>query len=323
MSEPPTIQPPVNEPPVSEPPVIELRGVTKSFGHKPVLRGVDLAVPRGQTFAFLGRNGQGKTTTIRTLLGLIRPDAGTVRVLGLDPAADPLAIRRRVGYVAEDPVLFGWMRVGQLMDFVAPFYPTWDAARAKDLADRFELPMRTRFKHLSKGQGVRVALLLAVAHRPELVILDDPTLGLDPIMRKEFLRDLVTHLQAERVSVFFSSHLLYEVEPVADSVVILDRGRVVLSAATDDLRADVKRLVVPAAAAGVLAGLPGLLDLSVDGRRAAAVVSDVAAARVALSAAGVDIDVEVVDLNLDEIFEAYVIGRKGGDRATVAVEGVA
>ena len=129
--------------------------------------------------------------------------------------------------MAEDPALFGWMRVGQLMSFVAPFYPTWDAARAKDLADRFELPLRTRCRHLSKGQGVRVALLLALAHRPELVILDDPTLGLDPIMRKEFLRDLVTHLQAERTSVFFSSHLLYEVEPVADSVVILDAGRVI------------------------------------------------------------------------------------------------
>ena len=288
-------------------PVIDLRDVRKRFGKTDVLRGVDLTMPPGQTFAFLGRNGQGKTTTIRTLLGLIRPDSGSVRVLGLDPAADPLEIRRRVGYVAEDQQMFGWMRVGQLLSFVAPFYPTWDAARARQLVDRYELPVRTRVRHLSKGQGVRVALVLALAHRPELVILDDPTLGLDPIMRKAFLRDLVTHLQGERTSVFFSSHLLYEIEPVADSVVILDRGRVLRQAATDDLRAAVKRLVAPAAAAPVLAGLPGLLDLARSGRQVTAVVADVAAARPVLAAAGVSAD--EVDLNLDEIFEAFVIGR--------------
>jgi ABC-2 type transport system ATP-binding protein len=288
-------------------PVIELRGVRKSFRRKEVLRGVDLSVPPGQTFAFLGRNGAGKTTTIRMLLGLLRPDAGQVRVLGLDPQRDALEIRRRVGYLAEDPVLFGWMRVGQLLSFTRPFYPTWDQTWAGELADRFELPMETRIKYLSKGQSVRVALLLALAHRPELVILDDPTLGLDPIMRKEFLRDLVTYLQGERVSVFFSSHLLYEIEPVADWVVILDRGRVVIQAPTEQLRADVKRLIAPLDAEPALRDLPGLLDVSVRGRQVAAVVSDIAAARTALVAC--PLPVQEMDLNLDEIFEAYVIGQ--------------
>ena len=306
---------------MTDQPVIEMRGVRKAFGRQAVLRGVDLSVPAGQTFAFLGRNGQGKTTAIRTLLGLVRPDAGTVRVLGLDPAVDPLAIRRRVGYVAEDPALFGWMRVGQLLSFVAPFYPTWDPARAKRLVDRYELPLATRVRHLSKGQGVRAALVLALAHRPELVILDDPTLGLDPIMRKAFLRDLVAHLQGERASVFFSSHLLYEVEPVADSVVILDRGTVLRQAATDDLRAAVKRLVAPAAAEPVLARLPGLLDLARAGRQVTAVVDGVAAARPVLAAAGVAVD--EVDLNLDEIFEAFVIGGKGVPGAEAPLERVA
>jgi ABC-2 type transport system ATP-binding protein len=293
---------------MSDQPVIEMHGVAKSFGKKQVLRGVDMVVPPGQAFAFLGRNGQGKTTTIRTLLGLLKPDAGTVRVLGLDPAADPLEIRRRVGYVAEDQVMFGWMRVGQLLSFVAPFYPTWDPARAKELSDRFELPLKTRVKHLSKGQGVRVALLLALSHRPELVILDDPTLGLDPIMRKEFIRDLVTHLQGEQVGVFFSSHLLYEIEPVADSVVILDKGRVIRQASTDDLRASVKRLIAPVGAADVVARLPGLLDFTTSGRQVSAVVEDAAAAQQSLAASGVTF--EEVALNLDEIFEAFVIGRK-------------
>jgi ABC-2 type transport system ATP-binding protein len=303
-------------------PVIEMKGVYKSFGKKEVLRGLDMVVPAGQTFAFLGRNGAGKTTTIRMLLGLIKPDKGVVRVLGMDPQNEPLEIRRRVGYVAEDQVMFGWMQVKQLLEFVAPFYPTWDAKWAKQLSERFELPLNTRVKHLSKGQGVRVALLLALAHRPELVILDDPTLGLDPIMRKEFLRDLVTHLQGERVSVFFSSHLLYEIEPVADSVVILDHGQVVKQAATDDLRAQVKRLVAPVEVEGELRGLPGILDVSRNGRQVTAVVQDIAAARSAIAKMGAD--VREVDLNLDEIFEAYVIGRrKEESNAQAPVERVA
>src|ERR1019366_9111498 len=144
---------------MNEEPVIEMRGVRKAFGKKPVLRDVEMSVPAGQTFAFLGRNGAGKTTTIRMLLGLLKPDAGQVRVLGLDPSVNALEIRRRVGYVAEDQSMFGWMRVGQLMSFIAPFYPTWDGAWAKELSDRFELPLKTRGRHLSKGQGVRVALL--------------------------------------------------------------------------------------------------------------------------------------------------------------------
>ena len=302
-------------------PVIEMRGVRKSFGKKPVLQGLDMAVPGGQTFAFLGRNGAGKTTTIRMLLGLLKPDEGTVRVLGIDPGADPLEIRRRVGYVAEDQVMFGWMRVGQLMSFIAPFYPTWDAKWAKELSDRFELPLKTRVRHLSKGQGVRVTLLLALAHRPELVILDDPTLGLDPIMRKEFLRDLVTHLHGEHVSVFFSSHLLYEIEPVADSVVILDRGRIVRQAATEDLREHVRRLIAPAESSEILRRLPGILDFNQSGRQATAVVEDIFAARPKSISTGVS--AQEVELNLDEIFEAYVIGRKDGTDAPADLERVA
>jgi ABC-2 type transport system ATP-binding protein len=310
-----------NEKPAVDTPVIEMRGIRKSFGKNAVLNGVDLSVPPGQTFAFLGRNGAGKTTTIRTLLGLLQPDSGDVRVLGLDPRKEPLKVRQRVGYMAEDQQMFGWMRVGQILSFIAPFYPTWDALRAKQLSDRFELPLKTRMKHLSKGQSVRVALLLALSHRPELVILDDPTLGLDPIMRKEFLRDLVVYLQAEKVSVFFSSHLLYEIEPVADSVVILDHGRVVRQAATNELREAVKRIIAPLDAEPILKKLPGLLDINRNGRQTSVVVEDIAAARSILSSAGVSVQEQ--DLNLDEIFEAYVIGRKEVPSAKPDLERVA
>lgn len=293
---------------MSEQPAIEIRGVTKSFGAKPVLNGVDLIVPTGQTFAFLGRNGAGKTTTIRMLLGLLKPDGGTVRVLGLDPQKDALEIRRRVGYLAEDQVMFGWMRVKQLLAFMAPFYPTWDAKRAEELSGLFELPMTTKVKHLSKGQGVRLGLLLALAHRPKLVILDDPALGLDPIMRKEFLRDVVTYLQSEQVTVFFSSHLLYEIEPVADAVAILDRGKIVRQGETEEIRRRVKRLLAPAEAEATIRSLPGILDFTHSGRQVSAVVEDIDAAGPALRAAA--FAVQELDLNLDEIFEAYVIGQR-------------
>lgn len=306
---------------MSDAPVIEIRNLIKSFGRTRVLDGETLTVARGQTFAYLGRNGAGKTTTIRMLLGLIKPDSGTIRVLGLDPQAQPMEVRRRVGYVAEDQAMFGWMRIEQIISFVAPFYPKWDSKWANELSARFELPLKTKIKHLSKGQRVRVALLLALAHRPELVILDDPTLGLDPIMRKEFLRDLVTYLQGENVTVFFSSHLLYEIEPVADEVAILDKGRILRQASTEDLRARVKRLIVPVEAEAAIRQLPGILDITKSGRQIAVVVEDAEKAILPLRREG--IDPQEIDLNLDEIFEAYVIGRKELPDAQPSLERVA
>jgi ABC-2 type transport system ATP-binding protein len=274
-------------------------------------------VEAGQTYAFLGRNGAGKTTTIRMLMGLLKPEAGTVRVLGLDPARDALEIRKRVGYLAEDQQMWGWMRVKEILRFMAAFYSTWDWALVRDLMERFALASEAKIKHLSKGENVRLGLLLALAHRPKLMVLDDPALGLDPIMRKEFLRDVVEHLQGRDVTVFFSSHLLYEVEPVADVVGILDGGRMVVQAGTEELRERVRQLRVGAGAWEELrAKLPGnlVLDVRRDGELMALVVADAAKAREVLGGAVVG----ETALNLDEIFEAYVAGKK-----SIPVEGVA
>ena len=287
---------------------IELRSLAKRFGKKTVLGDVTFQVPRGKTYAFLGRNGAGKTTTIRILLGLLKREGGQVSVLGLDPAAQAMEIRRRVGFLAEDQRMFGWMKVRQLLDFIAPFYREWNRSLAERLAGRFELPLTTRVKHLSKGQNVRLGLLLAVAHRPELVILDDPTLGLDPIMRKEFLRDVVSYLQSIETTVFFSSHLLYEIEPVADMVGILEGGRIVLQSSTDLLRERVKQFILPTQDYRRISPIPGELDVLIRGNHAAVVVADADAAHRAAAAAGIHPTVN--DLNLDEIFEAYVAGAR-------------
>ena len=289
-------------------PAIELQAVYKSFRRTEVLRGVTLRVERGKTFAFLGRNAAGKTTTIRMLLGLLKRDDGAIRVLGLDPTREPLELRRRVGYLAEDQTMWGWMRVEEILRFVAPFYPTWDHELALKYVRDFELPPRTKIKHLSKGQNVRLGLVLALAHRPELVILDDPALGLDPIMRKQFNRDLITHLQGEGRTVFYSSHLLYEVEPIADEVAILDAGRIVRQADTETLRRDVKQLILSRESLAAARDELQILDERADGEQIAIVVE--AASRAIQTLAREGIEHRVVDLNLDEIFEAYVVGRR-------------
>jgi ABC-2 type transport system ATP-binding protein len=172
----------------------------------------------------------------------------------------------------------------------------------------FELPAGTKIKHLSKGQNVRLGLVLALAHRPELVVLDDPALGLDPIMRKQFNRDLITHLQGEGRTVFYSSHLLYEVEPVADEVAILDQGRVLRQADTEALRRDVKQVVLSRDAYAMHARLLAVLDARDDGSRMVVAVENAEKGIELLRYEGVDF--RVVDLNLDEIFEAYVAGSK-------------
>lgn len=289
-------------------PAIEVRNVAKSFRKKLVLRDVSFRVEPGRTFAFLGRNGEGKTTTIRMLLGLLKPDEGVIRVGGLDPMADPMTLRDRIGYLAEDQTMYGWMRVDELVRFVAPFYTNWDHDLARRYLDEFDLPLRTKIKHLSKGQTVRLGLVLALAHRPPIVILDDPALGLDPIMRKQFNRDLISHLQGEGRTVFYSSHLLDEVEPVADEVAILHGGQIVRHDDTETLRDDVKRLFVSHEAWPLVQRWCEVLDCRRDGDALAVTAAGVEVGIEALRREGVRL--EVIDLSLDDIFEAYVAGHR-------------
>jgi ABC-2 type transport system ATP-binding protein len=289
---------------------IEMQGVYKSFRRTQVLTGLSLKVQRGKTFAFLGRNAIGKTTAIRMLLGLLNRDGGEIRVLGYDPEKEPLEVRSRVGYLAEDQQMYGWMRVDEILRFVAPFYGTWDHDLALKYIREFELPLGTKIKHLSKGQNVRLGLILALAHRPEVVILDDPVLGLDPVMRKQFNRDLITHLQGEGRTVFYSSHLLYEVEPIADEVAILHEGRLLRQADTETLRRDVKQFVLDRPALETIRDDLALLDLQIAGEDVAVTVENASAISALLQREG--LRHRAVDLNLDEIFTAYVAGNRDG-----------
>lgn len=293
---------------------IHVRGMRKRFGSHEVLRGLDLDVPAGSIFGFLGLNGAGKTTLIRLLLGLLRPDSGQCHVAAVDPRGEALEVRRRVGYMAENQAMYAWMRVGQIIRWVSRFYPTWDAGLAEQLRQQMHLNADFKVGTLSKGQTSRLALLLALAHRPKIVILDDPTLGLDPVARRDFLRDVIGHLQEAGVTVFFSSHLLYEIEPICDRVAILHDGKIIKCAPVDQLRESVKRVLLRPKEGAGLDGVPGLLDVQAQDGKWALTVENVEAARGPLSSISQD-GLALVDLNLDEIFEACVTGRREAPHA--------
>ena len=289
---------------------IEIEGLKFAYSRDRVLKGVDLQVPEGSIFGFLGRNGAGKTTTIKLLLGLLKPEGGSCRIEGIDSQKDSISVRRIVGYMSEDQQMYGWMRIEQIVKWVASFYPSWDYNFTSKLLDMLQLPRKSKVKTLSKGQNSRLALLLALGHRPKVVILDDPTLGLDPIARKEFLRYVIGLLQTNGVTVFFSSHLLYEIEPVADYIAILDKGMVIKSGRTFDLRENVKKLVLNTSQ-NDFSKIEGILDASKMGDRVALAIENCNAEKINKIKDSYGGFARELGLNLDEIFEAYVIGNRG------------
>ena len=210
--------------------VIDLTNLTRRFGDKTALSSVSLSLPRGGVYGLVGANGAGKTTLIKHILGMMRAEIGTVRVFGRDPVADPAGVLSRIGYLSEDHELPGWMSVSELARYSRAFYPAWDHAYAEELRQAFGLDPAARIKTLSKGQKARAGLLVALAHRPELLVLDEPSSGLDPIVRKDILGAVLRTIAEEGRTVLFSSHLLEEVEQVADHVTMIHHGTIVLSA---------------------------------------------------------------------------------------------
>jgi ABC-2 type transport system ATP-binding protein len=210
--------------------IITVSELTCRFGTKAALASLTLSVPRGAVYGLVGENGAGKTTLIKHILGLLRAQRGTVRVFGLDPVADPVGVLSRIGYLSEERDLPGWMRVDELIRYSRAFYPAWDDAYAEELQQAFALDAAATIGNLSKGQKARVGLLIALAFRPELLLLDEPSSGLDPVARRDILDAIIRTIAHEGRTVLFSSHLLDEVERVADHVTMISHGRIVLSA---------------------------------------------------------------------------------------------
>ena len=285
---------------------IEMRDLTKRFGKKLAVDHLTLQVPQGSVFAFLGRNGAGKTTTIRILLNLLDRTSGEAFVLGLNPAKHDTEIKRRVGYVAEAQRMYEWMTVSRLAWFCAGFYPTWDHAYAAELMKAMDLPPNEKLASLSRGTQAKVALLLAMAHRPELLILDEPTAGLDVVVRRDFLEGVIDLVQQEGRTVFFSSHLVHEVERVADWVGIVDSGRLIMCKPIEELKASVKRLNLVFEDTPPVVRLDGVLSSETAGRQVRVIVSDCSDAVLEEAKVCGPRSLEVEDLSLEDIFVALV-----------------
>jgi ABC-2 type transport system ATP-binding protein len=217
-------------------PVIKVSELTRRFGATTALASVSLSMPRGAVYGLVGANGAGKTTLIKHILGLLRAESGSLRVFGLDPVADPVAVLSRIGYLSEENDLPPWMRVDELIRYSRAFYPGWDDAYAEELRQAFALEPTAKIKNLSRGQKARAGLLIALAHRPELLVLDEPSSGLDPIVRRDILGAVIRTIAHEGRTVLFSSHLLEEVEQVADHVTMIDQGTIVLSASLSEIK---------------------------------------------------------------------------------------
>jgi ABC-2 type transport system ATP-binding protein len=216
--------------------VIEIRGLSRRFGSKKALDGVDLTVPKGIVMGLVGENGAGKTTLIKHILGLYRPQEGTVRVFGDDPVASPETVLANIGYLSEEGDLPTWMRVQDLMRYSASFYPTWDEAYSRQLLIEFGLDPGAKLSKLSKGQRSRAGLLVAMAYRPALLLLDEPSSGLDPIVRRDILGAIIRTIADDGRTVLFSSHLLGEVERVSDRIAIVKSGKILLCDALDNVK---------------------------------------------------------------------------------------
>jgi len=222
---------------------ISVSGLEMKFSGCDALQGIDLVIPQGSVFALLGENGAGKTTLIRILTGFQQPTAGRAEVCGLNPQVDALELRRRIGYVSDQPALYEWMRVDEIGWFTAAFYPDGFLNRYSESISHFELPRSRKIRNLSKGQRAKVALALALAPDPELLILDEPTSGLDPHVRREFMESMVDRAVTGR-TVLLSSHQIAEVERVADQVAILHRGRVQLCDSMNSIKENIFEVTV-------------------------------------------------------------------------------
>jgi ABC-2 type transport system ATP-binding protein len=221
---------------------IETRGLWRKFGKFEAVKDVSLTVPKGTVYGLLGVNGAGKSTIIKMIMGHLRPTAGEVRVLGRALGEDLLGIRSRVAYVSENRYLYEWMTVEESVRFTRAFHETWDDRKAADLLKRFSLPPEKKVRQLSRGNRARLCLLLALSFNPELIVLDEPTSGLDPIVRRDFIENIVAEIAEEGKTVLFSSHIVEEVERVADYVGIMDEGALLMVSTIDDIKLTYKRV---------------------------------------------------------------------------------
>jgi ABC-2 type transport system ATP-binding protein len=291
-------------------PIVEISGLTRRFGRHTALDRVSLTLRQGEVLGLVGVNGSGKTTLIKHILGLLAAQEGSVRVFGLDPVADPVGALSRIGYLSEDSDLPGWMRIGELLRYTGAFYRTWDSAYAERLCREFGLDLSLRIRSLSRGQRARAGLVTALGARPDLLVLDEPSGGLDPLARRDILAAIVRAVASEGRTVLFSSHLLDEVERVADHVALIDTGKVVFDGELDAIRDRHRRLTLHFSEARTTPpALDGVLSWEGGGHEWTAVCDSALGdiRQVAATAGGRVVEEGVP--RLEEVFAAHAGGR--------------
>ncbi|MCA9447888.1 MAG: ABC transporter ATP-binding protein [Candidatus Omnitrophica bacterium] len=229
----------------AEIPAIEIRGLVRKFRNTEAVNGLDLTVKRGRCYGFFGRNGAGKTTTIKCILNHLRPTSGIIRVFGIEPQRDEVAVKSKLTYVPENVAFYPWMTVRGMLDYAASFREHWSRRLEEDLIERFGLDVKKKISGLSKGMRAQLALLCAVCPEPEMLLLDEPTSGLDPIVRREFIRTVIGAYQEGdpgNRTVFVSTHMIAEFEGLIDEYTIIEDGKALMTCEAETARETFKRV---------------------------------------------------------------------------------
>jgi ABC-2 type transport system ATP-binding protein len=293
-------------------PVIDIKNLVRRYGKHDAVNGLSLTVPAGKCYGFFGRNGAGKTTTIKCLLNLLRPDSGSVRVFGLDPRRDEVAVKSRLAYVPDMVAFYPWMTVRDTLEYLASFRTNWNRDIESDLLQRFQLDAQKKTTSLSKGQRTQLALIGAICPEPELLVLDEPTSGLDPIVRREFIETVIGAYQSGdpgRRTVFVSTHLIAEFEGLIDEFTIVEQGRELLTMNADAARDRFKKIRARFPEELSLK-LPGALNVKRSGREMEILANGNSEALLAELKAHQPEELKIESLTLEEIFVASAVLNK-------------
>jgi len=292
-------------------PAIEIDHLTKYYGTREIVRDLSLTVPTGCIYGFLGRNGMGKTTTIRVLLGFEDPTRGRTSVLGHDSQALDPEIRARIGYLPEGHHVYGWMSVKECGKFQASFFKNWNQDIFESVVSHFRLTPKMKAGHLSRGQRAGLCLGMTLAPEPELLILDDPALGLDPVARRSLLQSMLYVTRQPNRTILFSSHLLSDVERVADRIAVLDGGVLRADCTVEHFRNHLRHFVLKfAGEAPPTPPIPGLLESFRTDQELAVTVANPNAETITLLEALNPQSLEPVEMTLEDAFVSYV-GERG------------
>lgn len=286
-------------------PVVVAQNLTRNYRRVTALDDFNLSVPEGQVLGLVGENGAGKSTLIKHILGMLRAQSGSMRVFGLDPVKEPVKVLSRIGYMSENRDMPGWMRVRELMRYCNSLYPGWDPKYAEELRELFDLDPTAKLRTLSLGQTAKAGLLAALAHRPDLIVLDEPSSGLDPVVRRDILGAIFRTVAHEGRTVLFSSHLLEEVELVADRIAMVHAGKLMIHDTLDQIKTEHHRVTLRASNGQTDAPvLPGALSSErVDSEWKVVCFAPESELRSAAQSAGHDI-VSIERPSLDDIFVA-------------------